>query len=130
MRIPKLGLGELTEYEVILGQLRVANLLLQGVAAQINIDIHLLLLEDGLDLFGVRVKANAHRHNHDLSRAQPERPPSGKVLGQDTCEPLNTASHSTVNHHWAGTTCGQGLDLGSDDLAILGLLLGLFYKNR
>ena len=130
MGIPKLRLGELTEDEVILGQLRVANLLLQCVAAQINVDEHLLLLEDALDLFGVRVKPNANRHNHDLPRAQPERPPSGEVLSQNTREALNTAGHGTVNHHWAGTTCGQGLDLGSGDLAVLSLLLGLFYRNR
>ncbi len=87
------GQGGLTEDEVILAQLAVADLLLQRVAAEVDVDVHLLGVEDSLHLLGVGVEADADRDDQDLPRAQPEGPLAREVFAEDAHEPLYTTGH-------------------------------------
>lgn len=88
--------SKLTEDEVILAQLAVADLLLEGVPAEVDVDEHLLPVEDGLHLLGVGVEADADGDDEDLPRAQPERPLAREVLAEDPHEALYTAGHCCV----------------------------------
>jgi hypothetical protein len=66
--------------------LALPNLLLQGVATDVNIDVQFVALEDLLHLLSIIVDRGHDGHNQDLARAHPERPLAGKVLSQDSCK--------------------------------------------
>lgn len=97
----------LTKDEVILLQLTRANLLLESVAAQINIGKQTFLIENLLDLAGVVIDSRHDGDNEDLARAKPEWPFSGKVLREDTKHAFHAAKNGTVNHDGAGVAVWQ-----------------------
>lgn len=108
--------------EVVLRQLAGADLLLQRVSSDINIDIELVILQDLLDLPCIVIDSRHNRYNQDLTRADPERPLAAKVLGDDTQKPLETANDRAVNDNGAGTA-GCGL-VGLGVCLLLRFLLG------
>lgn len=95
---------ELTKNEVVLRQLARADLLLHGVATDVDVDIQLVAIKNPLQFLHVVIDRRHNRHNQDLAGADPERPLATKVLNQDTKEPLETANDGPVNDHRAGTT--------------------------
>lgn len=94
----------LTKDEVVLCQLPSADLLLQGIRANVDIDVHVLGLEDALDLFRIFIITNTDGNDEDLSGAQPEWPLPGKVLTQNGRETLDTACNGSVDHDRSCTT--------------------------
>ena len=76
------------ENEVVLRELARSNLLLHGVASNVNIDVHTLLAEQSLELEDIVVCRRHDGDDEDLAGRKPERPLSGKVLGQDGEEAL------------------------------------------
>ena len=92
-----------------LRKLAVANLLLQGVTAAVNIDVELLLPQELGDLLGIIKEAHADGDDNDLPGREPERPFAGKVLAQDGGEALDAAGHGAVDHDGPGAPRRQGL---------------------
>lgn len=92
-----------TENEVVLGQLSSTDLLLHGVAADVNVHVHLVVAENTLQLLDVVVHSGHDRHDENLSRAEPERPLSAKVLNKNTQESLERTDNSSVDNNGAGT---------------------------
>jgi len=106
-----------------LRQLAITNLLLQGVARAIDINIEARLLEDSRNLLGIVEEAHADGDDKDLARRQPEGPLAGEVLAQNGREALDRASHGAVDHDRASAARGQRL-LGDERLLLAVLLVG------
>jgi hypothetical protein len=79
-----LFLGTDDHDEVIKCKLCCADLLLHGVAADIDIGMKVMFAECSLHFLDVVVGAWHDRNDHDLARREPERPSTGKVLCEDT----------------------------------------------
>lgn len=99
-----------------------ADLLLEGVAAQVHVTVQSLCPEDLLDFLGVVVGGRHDRDDQDLSRAEPERPLAGKVLCENTKHSFEAAQHGSVNHDGACVS-GRELLLGVAAIADSGLAL-------
>lgn len=99
----------LTENEVVLLQLTRANLLLERVAAEVDVGKQAVLIARLLNLLGVIVDGGHDGYNQHLARAEPEGPFACKVLREDTNHTLETTQDSTVNHDRSGITHGQVL---------------------
>jgi len=121
-------LGTHNEDEVVLAELTSSDLLLQGVAANVNINVQLVTLEELLELIHVVVKCGDDRDDEDLTGAEPEWPLAAKVLGQDTQESLEATNDSAVNDNRAGTASRKlirvSLALGLLLFSGMGLLVG------
>src|ERR1700692_3043297 len=100
----------LTENEVILSQLPRADLLLKSVAAEVDINIHTLILENALDLLCIVIKSNSNWDHQNLSRTQPEWPLAPVVFYQNTRETLNAACNGSMDHDRTCTAWCEGLD--------------------
>ena len=74
------GNGSLTEDEVILLDLPRADLLLQRVAADVDVAVETRLVEDALDLLDVLVGRLHDGDDEDLARREPEGPLAGEVF--------------------------------------------------
>ena len=109
-----------------LRKLAVANLLLQGVTAAVNIDVELLLPQEQGNLLGIIKEAHADGNDNDLPGREPEWPLASEVLAQDGGEALDAAGHGAVDHDGPGTPGRQGLlDEKRLLLAILLVLAGV-----
>ena len=91
------GEGVRTKDEVVLCQLSTANLLLHGVAANVNVDIVLVISEDLLQFLHVIVHRGHDGDDQDLTWTKPVRPFAAKMLDQDSQEPLETANDGAMN---------------------------------
>lgn len=99
------------------------NLLRESVARDINLHIELVCTEDFLQLLAIGIQSGHDRNDHDLTRAEPERPFSAKVLRDYAKEALEATNDGTVNNHGTGPT-SWGL-VGGLDLLLVVLLFGL-----
>lgn len=102
----------LTEDEVVLLKLSSTDLLLHGVAAEVDVHVQLIAAENRLQLLNVVVDSRHDRHDQDLTRADPERPLATEVLDQNSKETLKTADDSTVDDHRASTARTRLVGLG------------------
>jgi hypothetical protein len=84
-----------------------------------------LLLQKRRHLLGIAEETHADRDDDNLARRHPEGPLAGKVLGQDSSETLNAASHGAVDHDGPGATGRQGLLDEQGLLLLLAVLLVL-----
>lgn len=100
------------EDEVILLKLSSTDLLLHGVAAEVDVHIQLIAAENRLQLLDVVVDSRHDGHNQNLTRADPERPLATEVLNQNSKETLETADDSTVDDNRAGTARTRLVGLG------------------
>jgi len=97
----------LTENEVVLLQLARADLLLERVAAQVDVGKQATVVELLLHLLRVAVDGGHDGDDEHLARAQPEGPLAGKVLREDTDHALEAAQHRSVDHDGTGVADRQ-----------------------
>mmetsp|Transcript_46299 Transcript_46299/g.106891 ORF Transcript_46299/g.106891 Transcript_46299/m.106891 type:complete len:358 (+) Transcript_46299:143-1216(+) len=102
--------------EVPLSELRLADLLVQRLAAQLALGVEAMQRELPSHPLGVGVALGAHWHDHDLPRIQPEGPLTGVVLNEDCRHALNRAQNGTVDDH-RPLEATLELPLAPDDVA-------------
>ena len=95
------GRRSLTEYEIVLPLLTVADLPLHRVAALVRVHIELRLVKHTLHLIHIAICGRHDRNDKDLAGTQPERPFPGKMLRQDGHEALEAADDCPMYHHRA-----------------------------
>ena len=77
-------LGTNDDDEVVQRELRSADLLLHGVARDVDVGVETLGAETLLDFLDVVVDSGHDGDDHDLAGGDPEGPAAGEVLGEDT----------------------------------------------
>mmetsp|Transcript_63968 Transcript_63968/g.164659 ORF Transcript_63968/g.164659 Transcript_63968/m.164659 type:complete len:336 (+) Transcript_63968:80-1087(+) len=106
---------------VPLRQLRLAHLLVQGLAAGLRLRVVAEKRQLLLDVLGVGDELLTHGHDHDLARRQPQRPLAAVVLDEDGAHTLDGAQDGAVDHNGALEPVLQPA-LAPDDLALRVLL--------
>ncbi|KAH3659092.1 hypothetical protein OGATHE_006352 [Ogataea polymorpha] len=77
------------------------HVVLALVARKIDVCIESFSLQQLLHLLGIVEVPDTNRDNQNLSRRQPERPLTSKMLSQDSRHSLNGSQDGSVDHHRA-----------------------------
>mmetsp|Transcript_9468 Transcript_9468/g.23585 ORF Transcript_9468/g.23585 Transcript_9468/m.23585 type:complete len:219 (+) Transcript_9468:50-706(+) len=100
------------QLEVVLGNLGVSDLLLEGGLGKIHVSVHARLVELLSNAVGVFPKVLVDGNDHGLSRADPEGPLSAPVFAQDCEHALYTSQHGTVHNNGTGELLALFLRIG------------------
>lgn len=87
--------------KVVLGNLGIADLLVQGRVGSIDIHKESSLVQLLADLLGVGDQGSCHRDDLDLAGGQPEVPATSTGLGQNGNHALQGSQHGAVNNQGA-----------------------------
>jgi hypothetical protein len=93
--------------EVVLRELASADLLLHGVAGDIDVGVEVVRAELLLELLAVVVGAGHDGDDEDLAGREPEGPLTAEVLGENGDEALEGAVDGTVDHDRTGAAGGE-----------------------
>jgi len=102
---------------------------LQSVAAEVDIDIQLVIEQNLLQFLNIIVDSRHDGHNQDLPWTYPERPLATEVLSQNSQEALETADDGTVDDNWTRTTGARLIGLGFAFLSGLWSCLALLVRH-
>lgn len=108
------------EDEVPLFSLMHCNLLLEGMAGQVDLDVVAKSVEIEVHLLAVVEELLREWYDDGLSWRDKEWPFTSGVLDQDGHETLNRSEDGSMDHDWSGETWLDGLLL---PLPVIGLVL-------
>ena len=108
----KIEKKRIRRYVLILGNLSIADLLLEGGLAKINVGVEALGVEPIADLLAEVVEVGVDGDEHHLAGAEPQRPLAAVVLAEDGEHSLDTAEHGAMDNDRPGELLALLLGVG------------------